>query len=510
MYVPGNVPDNPGQIPSFLNGELAEISRSTRLVYSLTAEQIASPSPAILANVDAIYRLNVAPYIRYQSTGTELSPVASSSGGAFSTITGDPADNAALAAELNAKADLVGGTVPLSQLPSSVIGSSVTVRVVTLANVTIATALNNGDSIDGVTLATGNLVLVANQTSKAENGVYVVGAVPARSTSYDTFDEHVGLLAVVSEGTTKAGSVWQFTVNPGGTLNTTDLTVTQTSLQGALLASNNLSDVTAATARTNLGCGDAATKTTGVAASGDLPTRANGDARWIRWFSGGLPAGSTGADGDYGFLSDKPERGTLILKTAGTWAKLDKTYTWAARPSAASYPGEVITISDWTTDFFSDGTNWIPVGKRVRLGALPADSHTGGTSLEVQYSMTIPAGLVIANCDVITYGQWKFTGTAGTKTWRTRIASGSTIGAVASAASDLFARPMPSFTVISPAGPHDASAGGNNVSGGEDGSAGSTITADFTAAVSIEWCITLANAADTSLLQKAAWEIVFP
>jgi hypothetical protein len=38
----------------------------------LTAAQIASPSAAMLADLNATYRLNVAPYTRYQSTGTML------------------------------------------------------------------------------------------------------------------------------------------------------------------------------------------------------------------------------------------------------------------------------------------------------------------------------------------------------------------------------------------------------------------------------------------------------
>jgi hypothetical protein len=80
MYVPGNVPDNPGQIPGFLNRELAEISRSTQAVLPLTAAQIADPSPAMLANVDAVYRLNVSPYTRYTSNGTALISGASGAG----------------------------------------------------------------------------------------------------------------------------------------------------------------------------------------------------------------------------------------------------------------------------------------------------------------------------------------------------------------------------------------------------------------------------------------------
>jgi hypothetical protein len=101
------------------------------------------------------------------------------------------------------------------------------VRVVTTTNITISTALNNGDSIDGVTLATNDLVLVAGQTAPEENGIYVVGAVPARASSFDTYDDHPGVYVSVMEGTTYADTLWRCTSNKGGTLGTTALTFAQ-------------------------------------------------------------------------------------------------------------------------------------------------------------------------------------------------------------------------------------------------------------------------------------------
>jgi hypothetical protein len=98
---------------------------------------------------------------------------------------------------------------------------SVTVRAATTANITIATALNNGDSLDGVTLATDDMVLVKNQSSAAENGIYVVAASPARAEGFDTYNEHPGALISVQEGTVNADTVWLCTSNQGGTLNST-------------------------------------------------------------------------------------------------------------------------------------------------------------------------------------------------------------------------------------------------------------------------------------------------
>ena len=76
------------------------------------------------------------------------------------------------------------------------------VRVATTANITISTALNSGDSIDGVTLADGDRVLVKNQSTASQNGIYVVGSSPARSTDMDDDVEVTGgTFVFVEEGT---------------------------------------------------------------------------------------------------------------------------------------------------------------------------------------------------------------------------------------------------------------------------------------------------------------------
>lgn len=134
------------------------------------------------------------------------------------------------------------------------VGKRGRVRAATTANITIATALNNGDTLDGVTLATGDLVLVKNQSAPEANGIYVVGVTPARFEEFDTYNEHPGALIAVEEGTTLADTLWICTSNDGGTLDTTAIAFTQFTAAGALLAANNLSDLAnAATARTNMG-----------------------------------------------------------------------------------------------------------------------------------------------------------------------------------------------------------------------------------------------------------------
>lgn len=101
---------------------------------------------------------------------------------------------------------------------------TVACRVATTAAITIATALNAGDTIDGVTLADGDRVLVKNQAAPAENGVYVVGASPARATDFDEWAEIAGATVYVTAGSANAATGWECTSALGGTLGTTNIT----------------------------------------------------------------------------------------------------------------------------------------------------------------------------------------------------------------------------------------------------------------------------------------------
>lgn len=155
--------------------------------------------------------------------------------------------------------------VTLQQMQAAVIGvgKRARARVTTTATLTIATALVTGQVLNGVTLAAGDLVLVKDQSTGAQNGVYVAGTTPARAAEFDTWAEFPGSVIAVYEGTVSGDTLWFCTNNDGGTLGTTAIVFTQfTGAAGALLAVNNLSDVAnAATARANL----SAAPSTGIA-----------------------------------------------------------------------------------------------------------------------------------------------------------------------------------------------------------------------------------------------------
>lgn len=117
------------------------------------------------------------------------------------------------------------------------------VRVATTANVDLSGALENGDVVDGVTLATGNRVLVKNQSTGSQNGIYVVQASGAavRATDADADAEVTpGLFTFVEEGTANGNTGWVLTTDSPITVGSTALAFSQFSDSAALTAGSGL------------------------------------------------------------------------------------------------------------------------------------------------------------------------------------------------------------------------------------------------------------------------------
>lgn len=86
------------------------------------------------------------------------------------------------------------------------------VLVATTGEITIATDLNSGDSIDGITLSNGDRVLVKDQTTNPEeNGIYIVGVTPIRATDMDLSEEFNAAVITVTEGTVNSGLTYRCT-----------------------------------------------------------------------------------------------------------------------------------------------------------------------------------------------------------------------------------------------------------------------------------------------------------
>jgi len=102
-------------------------------------------------------------------------------------------------------------------------------RAASTANVVIASALENGDTLDGVTLVTGDRVLLKNQSTASQNGVYLVVASgsASRDPEFDVITELAGQLVIIQEGTVNADTIFLCTTDTSATLGSSSITFTK-------------------------------------------------------------------------------------------------------------------------------------------------------------------------------------------------------------------------------------------------------------------------------------------
>lgn len=143
-------------------------------------------------------------------------------------------------------------------------------RAATTANIT----LSGNQTIDGVAVIAGDRVLVKNQSSAAENGIYVAAVSTwSRASDANTWDELVAAYTFIENGTDNGSNGYICTIAPGGTLGTTPVTWAQFSGAGQITAGQGLSKTgntiqvnTASSARIVIGADEIDLATTGVIA----------------------------------------------------------------------------------------------------------------------------------------------------------------------------------------------------------------------------------------------------
>ena len=108
--------------------------------------------------------------------------------------------------------------------------------VATLTNIT----LSGLQLIDGYTTLDGDRVLVKNQGTAADNGIYIASAGPwVRSFDANAWQEFVSAISFIESGG-QAGSAWFCTAVPGGTLGVTPLNWSQFTTSATYLAGTGL------------------------------------------------------------------------------------------------------------------------------------------------------------------------------------------------------------------------------------------------------------------------------
>jgi phage-related tail fiber protein len=204
-------------------------------------------------------------------------------------------------------------------------------------------------TIDGVALAAGDRVLVKNQTTTSQNGIYVVAAGAwTRAADANSWDELVGAFVFVEQGATNADNGFLCTVDSGGTLGTTAVVFVQFSGAGQIVAgagltkSGNQLDIgTASATRIVVNADNIDLATVGTAGTyRSVTTDAYG-----RVTAGTNPTTLSG----YGITDAQPLDAdlTAIAALAGTSGLLRKTAanTWSLDTTTYLTGNQSITIS---------------------------------------------------------------------------------------------------------------------------------------------------------------------
>jgi len=109
-----------------------------------------------------------------------------------------------------------------------------------IAATTVNITLSAPQTVDGIALVAGDRCLVKDQSTTANNGIYLVAAGSwTRALDMDTWAEVPGAYVFIETGTTQADTGWVCTSNAGGTIGVTAITWAQFSGAGSGVSSLN-------------------------------------------------------------------------------------------------------------------------------------------------------------------------------------------------------------------------------------------------------------------------------
>lgn len=295
-------------------------------------------------------------------------------------------------------------------------------RVATAAALTVtatsSTLTNAGTlaslSIDGIAMSVGDRVLVKDQATTNQNGIYTVTTVGSGSVAWvltragdgDTWDDLVAATTAVEQGTANDDTLWLCKIGRGGTLGTTAITwqlASNAQLESlALLATNGLVARTAAntiTARSLAvsGTGLSITNADGVAGNPTVTsnaTNANTASTIVaRDASGDFAAGTLSLTSfSYSGNPTSSSTGAIQLPAGST----------AQRPSAAT--GQVRFNSSLTQFEGYNGSAWGKIGGGATGGGSDDVFVENGQTVTTNYTLTTNKNAVSAGPITINSG----------------------------------------------------------------------------------------------------------
>jgi len=211
-------------------------------------------------------------------------------------------------------------------------------------NGTLSSAYTNGDTLDGVTLATNDRILLKDQSTGAENGIYTVNSsgAPTRATDFDANAEVTsGAFTFVTEGTANGDSGFVLTTNDDITVGSTAMTWAQFSGAGQITAGVGL----AKSGNTlSVGVDDSSIEINSdalrVKASGVTNAMLAGSIDLTAKVTGTLPIGNGGTG-----LTAAAKGSVILANTANTLSALDGG---GSNDSILAYTASSDTIA-WAT-----------------------------------------------------------------------------------------------------------------------------------------------------------------
>jgi len=264
---------------------------------------------------------------------------------------------------------------------------------VTVASTANITSLSGLQTIDTITLAAGDTVLVKNQSAAADNGIYVVASGAwSRSPGADVWTEFLGAITFVIEGS-QAGSAWYCTAQPGGTLGTTainwsnfSVSSTYTAGTGLTLAGTQFSITNTAVTAGAYGSATQtgtftvnaqgqltlAGNTTITPAVGSITGLGTGVATWLATPSSANLAAAVSDETGSGALvfATSPTLVTPILGTPQSGNFSTGTFTWPTFNQNTSGNAATATLATTATNLAGGAT-----------GSLPYQSAAGATAM---------------------------------------------------------------------------------------------------------------------------------
>ena len=139
----------------------------------------------------------------------------------------------------------------------------------TTANINLTNGLEAGDTIDGVTLVSGDRVLVKDQSTASENGLYlaVSSGAASRDPEHDTIAELSGGMVVVNQGSANDNKIFLCTTDNTGSVGSTSITY-------VVVTPNNSGTVTSVGVADS-GAGEFTVGNTPITSSGNITLAVN-------------------------------------------------------------------------------------------------------------------------------------------------------------------------------------------------------------------------------------------